>query len=250
MTFADHFSANAAGYATFRPSYPEALFDRLAALVPRRELAWDVGTGSGQAAVQLAKRFARVHATDASREQLARATPHPRVTYAVALEDASGLADGSVDLVTVAQALHWFDPAKFEREVARVLAPHGLLAAWCYGRTRVAAPVDQEFDRFYDEEVKGFWPLERNHVDTLYREIPFPYDELPAPALTMSAPMTLEQLLGYVGTWSAVASARKVGRDLVRELRERLAPRWGDASVVREVAWPVGMRLGRPRRAV
>jgi SAM-dependent methyltransferase len=246
--FADHFSASAARYAAFRPRYPRELFDHLARLVPEHELAWDAGTGNGQAALALAEHFARVVATDASAEQIARAAPHPRVTYRVAREDESGLEARSVDLATVAQALHWFDVGCFRREVTRVLDPRGVIAAWCYGRTRLEAPFDAPFDRFYEQSVRRWWPQERSHVDTLYRELPFPFEELPAPTLTMSARMTLPELLGYVGTWSATARARKeAGLDLVEELRAALAPLWREQSERHEICWPMGIRIGRPR---
>ena len=248
--FADHFSASAADYATFRPKYPAALFDHVASLVPRRELAWDAGTGNGQAAVELAQRFAHVVATDASAEQLARATPHPRVTYRVAREDQSGIADGAADLVASAQAVHWFDMTRFEREVARVLAPHGIVAVWCYGRTEVGPELDPVFEPFKARWVTPYWPPERHHVDTDYRELPFPFDELPAPRLTMAVRWTRRELLGYASTWSAIANARKAtGRDPIAELGAELARVWPDEDERREVRWPVGMRIGRPRRA-
>src|SRR5215470_15770711 len=132
--FKDHFSASAAGYATFRPKYPAELFDFVAALPERRRVAWDCATGNGQAALPLAERFDRVVATDASAEQIAHATPHPRVSYGVGLADESGLDGESVDLVTVAQALHWLALDRFFAEVRRVVVEGGVLAVWCYTR--------------------------------------------------------------------------------------------------------------------
>ena len=141
--FQDHFSAVAAGYARFRPRYPTELCADLAAAAPAHGLAWDCATGNGQAAVALAAHFARVVATDASAAQLARATPHPRITYRLGPERESGLDDGSVDLVTVAQAFHWLDLDAFYAEVRRVLRPRGALAVWCYDLARVDAAVAQ-----------------------------------------------------------------------------------------------------------
>ena len=142
-SFKDYFSDAAASYATFRPRYPAALFDFVATLPIRRGTVWDCATGNGQAAIPLAEHFDRVIATDASADQIAHAEPHPRVSYRVALADASGLeVASSVDLVTVAQALHWFPLDRFFGEVRRVLVPDGVLAVWCY--TRPLLPVSSE----------------------------------------------------------------------------------------------------------
>ncbi len=130
--FHDHFSGVANRYADFRPHYPAALFDWLATLVPKDSLVWDCAAGNGQASYDLATRFAHVIATDASKEQIASATPHPKVEFRVAPAEQSGLADGSAGLITVAQAVHWFDLDRFWVEAKRVLKGGGLLAFWGY----------------------------------------------------------------------------------------------------------------------
>src|SRR5690349_15303419 len=135
--FHDHFSGLASRYADFRPHYPAALFDYLAALVPGNAQVWDCAAGNGQASIDLAQRFSKVIATDASPEQIASATARHNVEYRVALAEQSGLADTSVDLVTVAQALHWFDLNRFFAEVQRVLKPGGVLAIWTYATNEV-----------------------------------------------------------------------------------------------------------------
>ena len=149
MAFSDHFSARAADYASSRPRYPSALFAWLATIAPRRTLAWDCGTGNGQAATALARRFARVIATDASAEQIANAAPNPRVIYRVAASERSGLPGGCADVVTVAQALHWFDLPRFWDEARRVLRADGVVAAWCYGLATVDPAVDDAVSAFY-----------------------------------------------------------------------------------------------------
>ena len=115
-TFHDHFSGVANRYVDFRPHYPAELFDYVATLVPRTSLVWDCACGNGQATLDLAQRFERVIATDASREQIASAMPHPKVEFRVAPAEQSGLPDESVGLITVAQALHWFDLERFYAE--------------------------------------------------------------------------------------------------------------------------------------
>lgn len=205
--FADHFSSRAADYAAYRPSYPPALVQNLAGLCADHDLTWDAGTANGQAAVLLAEHFAHVVATDASEEQLAHASTHPRIVYRVGQEDGSGLARASADLVTVAQALHWFDRSRFYAEVKRVLKPGGVVAAWCYDLPRVDGAVDPVVEKFYKVRTGPFWPPERRHVDAMYRELEFPFDEIPQPAWSMAVELNRERFLGYVRSWSAVTRA-------------------------------------------
>jgi SAM-dependent methyltransferase len=245
--FSDHFAPVAASYADFRPTYPAALFAWLATLVPRHELAWDCAAGSGQASLDLATHFALVVATDASQAQLDAAPPHPRIEYRVAPAEASGLPDAAVDLVTVAQALHWFDLAGFYAEVRRVLQPGGVLAVWTYGVLTVeGAAVDALVQHFYHDTVGPYWPAERRHVETGYRSLPFPFREIAAPPFAMAARWTLPQLLGYFRSWSATGRfIAATGQDPVAALAERLAPLWGDPQQPRTVTWPLSLRVGR-----
>ncbi|HEY6066574.1 MAG TPA: class I SAM-dependent methyltransferase, partial [Thermoanaerobaculia bacterium] len=178
-SFPDHFSGVAGAYAEHRPRYPDRLFEWVAGLAPRRELAWDCATGNGQAALGLADHFERVIATDASPAQIAAAVPHPRVEYRVAPAESSGLAAESADVVTVGQALHWFDRPAFYAEVRRVLRPGGVLAAWTYGHCLLGDPsADAAMRRFYSETVGPCWPPERALVDEGYRSIELPFEEI------------------------------------------------------------------------
>lgn len=249
MPFADHFATVAADYAAFRPRYPAELFAALAAAAPDRERAWDCATGSGQAALGLAEHFRVVVASDASAAQVARAAPHARVRYVVARAEASALADRSVALVTVAQALHWLDAERFHAEVRRVLRPDGVIAAWSYGRVRIdGGAIDELLDHFHDETVGPWWPPERRHVVSGYRTLPFPFAEIPlaSPPLALAVRWTLAELLGYLGTWSAVARYRRErDDDPLGALAAALAPHWGDRSVRRTVSWPLAVRAGR-----
>jgi SAM-dependent methyltransferase len=248
--FSDHFSGVAGAYAEFRPRYPEALFDWLANLAPGRELGWDCATGSGQAALALAERFERVVATDASAEQIAAAPAHPRVEYRVARADASGLAAGSIDLITVAQALHWFDRPSFYAEAERVLRSDGVLAVWTYGHPHLDHPgAESVFQRFYSETVGPYWPPERALVDAGYRTIEFPFEEVDPHAFEMETHWNPASLLGYVATWSATTRFRRsLGFDPVPALGEALASVWGDPSEPRRIRWPLAVRAGRRGR--
>jgi SAM-dependent methyltransferase len=243
--FKDHFSGHAADYRAFRPTYPPELFVFLASLVPRHDLAWDCGTGSGQAAVPLAEHFDRVFATDASAEQLKNAEPHPRVEYVVAPAERCPLPDASADLVMVAQALHWFDHERFYAEVRRVCKSGGVLAATCYHLPSVNAEVDPIL-REWEDFIRPYWTPERVWVDDGYRGIPFPFPELPAPRMEVTAQVTLAQFVGYLGTWSA---SRQYGKQHASDPLEQFGPKfatvWGDPSTVRTLRWELAMRVGR-----
>jgi ubiquinone/menaquinone biosynthesis C-methylase UbiE len=246
-SFKDHFSVVAANYAQYRPRYPRELFDYLRSIVPRAARVWDCACGSGQATLELAERFEAVVATDASAGQIAEAPPHPRVSWRVAPAEASGLPDHSVDLVTVAQALHWFDLDRFHAEARRVLAVDGTIAIWSYGAHQLGIEaIDELAGDFYHHVVGPYWPPERRLVEEGYRTIPFPFAEVPAPAFAMRTQWSLPQLLGYFRSWSATArylAAR--GHDPVEALEQKLQPAWGDPACVREITWPLVLRIGR-----
>jgi SAM-dependent methyltransferase len=249
MSFKDHFSGLAAQYSAFRPSYPPVLFDYLAQLCRERRQAWDCACGNGQATVALAKHFDAVIATDASPQQLSAAPPLGNVTYRVAPAEASGIDSSSVDLVTVAQALHWFDLDSFYGEAQRVLAPSGVVAAWSYGVLHVeGAGIDALVQEFYRDIVGPYWPPERQIVEDGYRGLAFPFAEVSAPSFNMEERWERAHLLGYLRSWSA--TGRYVGTqgvDPVVALEKRLEPVWVDDSAVRKVTWPVAMRVGRKR---
>ncbi|MCC6929978.1 MAG: class I SAM-dependent methyltransferase [Gemmatimonadaceae bacterium] len=248
--FSDHFARQAGGYAAFRPQYPVAMIASIAALAPSRARCWDVGTGNGQAALQLAVHFDEVVATDASARQLEHAVPHPRVTYRVAPAEHAPLADASVDLVTVAQALHWFDLAGFYREVQRVARPGAAIAAWSYDLLTVDDSVDAAVRWFYAERVGRYWPPERRHVESRYATLDFPFAPLPVEAPPIEAWLDRDGLVGFIGSWSALARAREgEGGDPLEEFALRLASAWPDANERRLVRWPVVALAGRVREA-
>jgi SAM-dependent methyltransferase len=243
--FADHFSRAAGDYASYRPRYPEALFAWLAARSPDRERAWDCATGSGQAAVALAPLFRTVIATDPSVAQLAHADRRPGVHYLAMTAERPALASDSVALLTVAQALHWFDHDRFYTEARRILRPGGIVAAWSYRLATIDPDVDRIVQQFYSETVGPYWPAERALVDAGYAALPFPFAEVTPPPFTMEARWTLAQWSGYLGTWSAVGRYRTAqGRDPVPDVVEALRAVWGKADETRQVRWPVELRVG------
>lgn len=203
MPFRDHFSKQAGDYARYRPRYPQALFDYLAERSPSRELAWDCGTGSGQAAIQLAERFERVIATDASREQIEQAIPHPGVEYRVEPAGKTSLQAGSADLITVGIAVHWFDFEPFYDEVRRVGKPGALLAVWTYHFPEVFPAVDRVVARYYYEVLAGYWPERIHYLEESYRTLPFPFKELIPPEFFIEMNWDLSDLFGFMNSWSA-----------------------------------------------
>jgi SAM-dependent methyltransferase len=240
----DYFSSCSSQYAAFRPRYPKPLFAWLSSVTKSHQRVWDCACGNGQASIDLAEWFQEVAATDLSAEQLAHARSHPRVHYTVGLAEASGLPSDYVDLVTVAQALHWFDLPRFYQEARRVARPGALLAVWCYGVCEIpAAHGNAELQHFYSEIVGPYWTAERQLVESGYRTLEFPAPELQPPAFAMRLDWSLEQLLGYVSSWSATARYIKArGENPVPQLRSALFPHWGKAEQLHPVTWPVGVR--------
>lgn len=248
MGFQDHFSNVAKDYSRYRPRYPDALFVELAARCPARKRAWDCATGNGQAALALAAHFDQVIATDASAAQIENAQAHSQVEYRVALAEASGLEARSVDLITVAQALHWFPFDAFYREARRVLVPGGILACWTYSELSIDPTFDAALARLLEREVGAYWPKERRYVDDLYRTIPFPFEEPPFPEFVIEEPMTLDRLRGYLGSWSSTQRyVREHGSDPIPAFVAKVAPLWDAAHApdgTRRARWRMGMRIG------
>ena len=249
MSFKDHFSKQAADYAIFRPDYPQELFTYLGSIAPSRQLAWDCGTGNGQAAVGLASGFDRVIATDASEKQIANAQPHEHVEYRVAPAENSGIESEMIDLIMVAQALHWFDLDRFYAEARRVLKPDGVLAASAYNLLRIEPAIDEIANRYYYEVVGPFWPPERQLVER-FADLPFPFDEIRAPKFEMTAKWSFEHLLGYLRTWSSTQRfiAAK-GTDPLDQITNDLRSAWGNPRRTRSVSWPLVVRIGRKPRS-
>jgi len=246
MAFNDKFSGVARAYADQRPHYPEVLYDWLSSGTQSHNLCWDCATGNGQAAVALASRYARVIATDASAQMIEAAQSHDRVRYIVrAAESVPEIDDSSVDLVTVAQAIHWFDLDRFYREVKRVLKPGGLIAVWAYAGSHVTDEIDAVTKRLNHEILDGYWADNVELVNREYRYLPFPFKEIETPEFHMEVSWTLAGFLTYHKTWSAAQDyLRATGIDAVDLIAGEIASLWGNASEPRTVSWKLSRRVG------
>ena len=240
------FSVKSDEYAAARPQYPPELFDYIIRVCASRDRAWDCGTGSGQAAVVLAEWFAEVEATDVSPQQIANARAHARVRYSVQPAERTTFADRHFSLVTVAQALHWFDFDRFWPEVQRVLQPGGVVAAWTYTLPHVTAELDRIVDAKLLNLIRTYWAPQNRLAWDAYANVPFPFHELEVPQFDMRLSWTLDQFIAYLKTWSATrlcldAKGPEFFADFVTELKGA----WGEPTTTREVSMDFFCRIGR-----
>lgn len=246
--FKDRFSNHAPKYRLYRPAYPDRLFSHLASLAPSRETAWDCATGNGQSAARLSETFKQVYATDASSDQITHAIRKPNILYSVSPAHATALHDKSVDLITVAQAIHWFDNEPFYREVRRVLKTEGIIAAWAYHLPEICPGIDRVIGHLYYDILGRFWEKEISHIRSKYTRLFFPFEELRSPVFTMKTSWSLAQLTGHLQTWSAVETYReKNGDDPLDLVAPDLLSAWGRPSEPRDVAWQIFLKTGRQR---
>lgn len=244
----DYFSgqAHAKLYATFRPVYPENLYRFIFAHLNGHTAAWDCATGNGQVAEYLSHHFKHIQATDISQQQIANAPQAPNVTYTVAPAEKTTFPDHQFDLITVAQALHWFDTDAFYTEAKRVLKPDGLLAIWGYALCKVTDPIDAIFLDFYHNTVGPYWDSARSLVEEEYRSIPFPFKKIEAPSFSIKARWTLDQYTGYLSTWSATQKfIQEKGFDPIPARLPQLAKHWPQ-NEQKEIHFPVFLKLGQP----
>lgn len=240
------FDQGGQAYARFRPEYPAELAAFLASAAPDRQLAVDVGCGNGQLTQLLAACFTRVIGLDPSADQIANAAADARIDYRCAPAEQLPVADASAHLITAAQAAHWFDLPAFYREVRRIAAPGAILALVSYGILNLDPALDQRFQAFYWDEIGPYWPPERTLVDTGYKSIDFPFEELAPGAFEIRLEWDLHAFLGYLTTWSAVRSAREAGQEaLLLAFARDIGAAWGDPGVKRPISWPINMRIGR-----
>lgn len=246
MSFKDHFSSHAAAYAAYRPTYPADMARWLSTIAPTTGLALDVGCGSGQLSLLLAEHFDRVVATDPSRQQIDSAIRHPKIDYRVGPAEKSGLPGASVDLLTAAQAAHWFDLPAFFAEAHRVLVPGGAIALVTYAGMTPASDIEKIVNHFRLVTLDRYWPPERAIVENDYRDIALPFTPIAAPPFFIEVDWPLAALMGYLDTWSAVrAMERDIGRGPIEAVAEALTQAWGDPDIPQRICWPLTLVAGR-----
>ena len=246
MPFRDYFSAQAKEYALHRPVYPQKMFDYLASLAPSKELAWDCGTGNGQAALALAENFQHVIATDASAAQIESAFPHEKIEYRVEPSENTTIASNSIDLITVGTAVHWFDFEAFYQEVRRVSKQNGILAVWTYHFPVIEPEIDRWLEHFYWDTLSGFWPERIHYLEERYKTLPFPFEEIKPPEFEMQAIWELDNMAGFLASWSAVRNLVEAqGESAFDKPIKELERIWKKGTRKRKFRWPLHFRIGR-----
>jgi len=245
----DNFSTQAQQYSQFRPTYPDELFHFVLSLAPAKTAAWDCGTGNGQVAVKLADYFQMVYGTDISQSQLNNAVAKSNIIYKTETAENTAFADNQFDLITVAQAIHWFDFSKFYREVTRTARHNGILAIMGYALLKIDAGLDPVINYLYTDILGGYWDKERRYIDEQYQTIPFPFTEISSPEFTNQYQWTLAHLIGYLNTWSAVQHYIKQKQsNPVALIQTDLEQAWGPEQS-KTIYFPILLRIGQIQKS-
>lgn len=247
MNYMAHFGEKSAEYRQFRPQYPDELYHYLNSKVNQHDLAWDCGTGNGQAAFKLADYFTQVVATDLNQAQLDMAMKKENIRYFCCSAEKTPLDNQTIDLITVAQALHWFNLDEFYLEVMRVLKPDGILAAWCYSLGKINEEMNKVILKIYDTILGDqYWPKERRYIDAEYKTIPFPFTKISTPTFEIKKEMNFFALIGYLNTWSAVKEYQKINQhNPLNFIYSDLQKIWGDPEKMYTMTWPIHLLLGK-----
>lgn len=243
MAEKDYFSGHAQLYAKFRPTYPDELYRFIFGHLKSFDAAWDCATGNGQVAKVLSTQFDKVYATDISQQQLDHAAQNDSILYSLQPAEKTTLPDKSVDLITVAQALHWINTNEFYKEAKRIAKSDAWLAVWGYANCTISPVIDQLFQKFYNQTVGAYWDDARKLVEDSYRSIPFPFEEIIAPKFFIRVEWTAEQFAGYLTSWSATQKfIIEKGFNPVSGIMHEIAPHWG---INKPVTFPLFLRMGK-----
>jgi hypothetical protein len=240
----DNFSAQAVLYAQYRPAYPPELFKYISNFVANKNTTWDCGTGNGQSAIALSKYFKKVIATDISSKQIEQAEKVSNIFYSVQPSGHTNIESNSVNLITVAQAIHWFNFENFYAEVKRVATRSAFIAVWTYSFLQIDEAIDQIIRNYHFNFLGNYWDAERKYVDDEYKNIPFPFERINTPQFFIEKQWSLMELEGYLNTWSVLqkyiaANASNPVPDLINSIK----PLWG-TETKRKIIFPVHLLLG------
>ncbi len=245
-SFKDSFSKQSDIYVKYRPHYPVELYEFLSTLTPQHKLAWDCGSGNGQAAIGVAAFYDQVIATDPSKQQIKNAMPHEKVIYKVETAEQSSLENDSVDLITIANAVHWFDHDLFYKEVNRVLKKDGIIAAWCYGVPFISPEIDMLVKQYHDNVLGDYWQEPNRLVEKEYTTLPFPFEEMESPPFFAEKKMSLKDFIGFLNTWSATQRYIETNHSNPTEiLQAHLLPLWGNLETEMKLYWKIVLKIGR-----
>ena len=241
-SYMNHFADNAAKYQQFRPHYPKALYEYLLTLTQKHERSWDVGTGNGQAATALSPFFREVIATDLKQGQLDAAPKKDNIHYIACPAEKPPIQEHSIDLITVAQALHWFQFDEFYQEVRRVIKPGGVFSAWCYTLANISPAIDKLTQHLYSDILGDtYWPKERHYIDEQYQTIPFPFHRIQTPIFMIERPLNLFQWIGYLNTWSALQEYKNKNaeKNPLDWIIDDLQKAWGAPEKIYQTQTPI-----------
>lgn len=241
----DNFSDASSSYKKFRPTYPPQLYQAILAQTEARRSCWDCGTGNGQVAAELSKYFEQVYATDVSENQISHSVRKDNIIYKAERAEKTSFADEQFDIITVAQAIHWFDLKKFDLEVARVLKPKGLLFIWGYGLIRIEKEIDKVIDHLYTQEIGPYWDRQRKYIDEHYQGIELNLSKMEAPqSLSITQTWTLDSFIGYLRTWSSVKKYWKAhdDHDPTLSVKTELQAFW-EPEEKKDVRFPIFMQI-------
>jgi SAM-dependent methyltransferase len=248
-TFKDNFSKQSDIYVKYRPHYPDELYTFLSSLTDEHEVAWDCGTGNGQAAIGLATFYNEIIATDPSEKQIKNCLPNEKIKYLVEKAENTSIQSNSVDLLTIANALHWFDFEVFYKEADRVLRNNGVIAAWAYGLPLISPDIDMIVKRFHDRTLNDYWLSENRLVEKEYETIPFPFQQISSPEFFYEKSMSLNDLIGYLNTWSATQRFINENKFNPTELLKKdLTNVWNDIDAEKKLTWKLILKVGRITR--
>jgi SAM-dependent methyltransferase len=241
----DLFSVHSKKYATFRPTYPAALYEFIFRYVPNKDRVWDCATGNGQVARFLSTCFKEVQATDISQMQIDQAYQAPNIVYSIGPAERTSFPSEHFDLITVGQALHWFNHPEFYKEVKRVGKPGAILAAWGYAMIFVSPPINRIILDVYTNIAGPYWDEARRMVEREYKTFDFPFAEIPTPPFAIDVVWSLEHLLGYIESWSAMQKYMlATGINPMAGIGERFKAHWKPGEM-KKGRFPVFLRMGK-----